>query len=265
MAEYRDYPGKGPFAFVVLNDGGAKRVERLLKETDWTGPLSKVDIINVNKEGRLLSELTGSLFLKYGGLIFIMASGIVLRVIAPHMKDKYSDPAIVVMDDQWRYCVSTLSGHEGGANWLCWQTAKLTGSIPVISTGTEANKTYTLGVGCRKGTGVDEIQRGVEQFLESHSLNPKDIRAAASVDIKKGEEGITRAFEALGIPLVYFSGQQINEFDGDFTPSEAAQRQLGIKGVSEPCALLAGRKSKIIVPKTIIGSITLALANEILY
>ncbi len=60
----------------------------------------------------------GELFSHYEGFIFIMASGIVVRTIAPHITDKYTDPAVVVVDDMGRFVISLLSGHEGGANNL---------------------------------------------------------------------------------------------------------------------------------------------------
>jgi cobalamin biosynthesis protein CbiG len=262
VTESMNSPVKGNLAFVVLNDQSEKKIKEALQKADWTGPLRDIEIVNISRERLKLSELCGNLFEEYGGLIFVMAMGIVIRVIAPHIRNKYDDPAVVVLDDKWRHAVSTLSGHEGGANWLCYQAAKLTGAQPVISTGTETNKSYTLGIGCRRGTKSEELKKAVEQFLKDQSLNLQNIRVAGTVDLKKSEEGITRAMEELKLPLVYFSGRQINEFDGEFTPSKAAQRQLKIKGVSEPCALLCGRSSRLVVPKTIIGRVTLALAEE---
>jgi len=57
-------------------------------------------------------------FKRYDGLIFIMASGIVVRSIAPFLKNKAEDPAVVVVDEKGRYVISLLSGHLGGANNL---------------------------------------------------------------------------------------------------------------------------------------------------
>ncbi len=61
-----------------------------------------------------LSDQIGELFSDYEGFILIMAAGIVVRMIAPYIKDKYTDPAVVVVDDVGRYVISMLSGHEGG-------------------------------------------------------------------------------------------------------------------------------------------------------
>ena len=70
-----------------------------------------------------LHQLVGKLFNDYDGIIFVMATGIVVRVIAPYIKNKYTDPAIVVVDDVGRYIISLLSGHEGGANLLAYKVA----------------------------------------------------------------------------------------------------------------------------------------------
>ncbi|HDY90459.1 MAG TPA: hypothetical protein ENH82_20355, partial [bacterium] len=54
-----------------------------------------------------------------------MASGIVVRIIAPYIKDKHTDPAVVVVDDVGRSVISLVSGHEGGANKLAHRVANI--------------------------------------------------------------------------------------------------------------------------------------------
>jgi cobalt-precorrin 5A hydrolase len=82
------------------------------------------------------------------------------------------------------------------------------------------------------------------------------------VDIKKDEHGMVRAFENLNVPLLFISSEQIRHFTGYTNLSEVAMKQLGLPGVSEPCALLAGRNTKLIMEKTIYGDVTIALALE---
>ena len=55
--------------------------------------------------------LTSDIFTKYDGLLFIMASGIAVRAVAPHVVSKASDPAVLVMDECGKHCISLLSGH----------------------------------------------------------------------------------------------------------------------------------------------------------
>jgi cobalt-precorrin 5A hydrolase len=90
----------------------------------------------------LLAEIYGS----YGGLVFLMATGIVVRMIAGHIKDKRHDPAVVVMDITARFAISLVSGHLGGANALARRLAEVTGATPVITTGTDVNETIAPDV-----------------------------------------------------------------------------------------------------------------------
>lgn len=84
-----------------------------------------------------LGELTTKIFSSYRQLIFIMAVGIVARVTAPHIRDKRTDPAVVVIDDGGKHAISFLSGHIGGANELTMQVASIIGAAPVITTATD--------------------------------------------------------------------------------------------------------------------------------
>jgi cobalt-precorrin 5A hydrolase len=88
---------------------------------------------------RLSSELTEK-FDQYRGHIFIMSTGIVVRLIAPLVEHKTQDPAVVVVDDGGHFAISLLSGHLGGANELARQTAEIIGAVPVITTATDVNQ-----------------------------------------------------------------------------------------------------------------------------
>ena len=87
-----------------------------------------------------MQPLLDRLWPDYGGFIFIMATGIVVRTIASLLQAKDRDPAVVVLDDAGRFAVSLLSGHIGGANALAKTCAELIGSIPVITTATDVNE-----------------------------------------------------------------------------------------------------------------------------
>lgn len=84
-------------------------------------------------------DIVEKLFSSYENLVFVMAVGIVVRAIAPFLKDKSEDPAVVVMDEGMNYAVSLLSGHVGGANELARSLARNSGSIAVVTTATDIN------------------------------------------------------------------------------------------------------------------------------
>jgi cobalt-precorrin 5A hydrolase len=85
-----------------------------------------------------LKELVRRLWPETDGFVFIMATGIVVRMIAPLLEAKDKDPAVVVMDDAGRFSISLLSGHLGGANGLAGRCAFITGAREVITTATDA-------------------------------------------------------------------------------------------------------------------------------
>lgn len=84
-----------------------------------------------------LKTLTGKLFSKMDALIFVMASGIAVRMIAPYLRRKDTDPAVLVLDDQGRWVIPLLSGHLGGANALAHELAVSLGAQAVVTTATD--------------------------------------------------------------------------------------------------------------------------------
>ncbi len=86
----------------------------------------------------------GELFRTNEALVCIFSLGAVIRLIAPHMKDKKTDPAVVVIDDTGKFAISTLSGHLGGANQLTEDIAKVLNASAVITTAADVNKTIAV-------------------------------------------------------------------------------------------------------------------------
>lgn len=91
-----------------------------------------------------IGKVVEDCFTSYDGILFIGAAGIAVRCIAPYIKSKFTDPAVVVMDERGKYCISLLSGHIGGANGMTKQIASITGAIPVITTATDINDCFAI-------------------------------------------------------------------------------------------------------------------------
>ena len=102
------------------------------------------------------SAKAAELFGKFDGLVCLFSLGAVIRLIAPCLKDKKTDPAVIVIDDKANFAISALSGHLGGANELTEEIAKKLGSIPVITTAADVNKTIPVDlVGKEFGWKID--------------------------------------------------------------------------------------------------------------
>lgn len=87
-----------------------------------------------------ISELTAKIFNSYDAIIFVCAVGIVVRTVATHIKNKLTDPAVIVIDEKGKFVISLLSGHIGGANLLSKEIAKFIKGTPVITTATDVNE-----------------------------------------------------------------------------------------------------------------------------
>ena len=99
----------------------------------------------------------GDLFKTHEALICIFSLGAVIRLVSPHMKDKKTDPAVVVIDDTGKFVISTLSGHLGGANQLTEDIAKVLDATSVITTAADVNKTIAVDlVGKEFGWKIDD-------------------------------------------------------------------------------------------------------------
>lgn len=235
----------------VNNDG--EQIARKLK-----ADFKNCAVIRLQKgETKKLEKI----FNEHDGLIFISALGIVVRLISRLIKNKLTDPAVVCVDTAGRSAISVLSGHEGGANALTYLVAGYLGAQPIITTGTEAHKKIVLGIGCRRGISTDKVKKAILSTLKKTRLTFDKIRLAATIDLKKNETGLIKACGELGLPLVFIPKEDIANFKS-ISPSEVVKRNIGLDGVCEPVAILAGKKAKLICQKQIINGVTVAVARE---
>ena len=162
-------------AIISVSDKGQKLSSDLKEKLDNDSTIIKCDLYhkNVKKYLRLA-------FYEYDAIIAIMASGILIRSIAPIIESKVTDPAILNIDDNGNFVISTLSGHLGGANELTNKIAELIGATPVITTSTDVNKKLGIDVLARdlylSIDNKDEILFFNKSILEgreiSFTLNP---------------------------------------------------------------------------------------------
>lgn len=137
-----------------------------------------------------IKELTMRLFGEFDALIFVCACGIAVRAIAPHIKSKTTDPAVVVVDDSGKFAIPILSGHIGGANSLARIIAVYIGAEPVITTATDIRGKFSPDL-----------------FAKANNLILDDLQAAKEVAaaVLRGDSvAVTGAFPMINIPRDVF-------------------------------------------------------------
>ena len=99
-------------------------------------------------------------------IIFIGALGICVRMIAPMVNDKYSDPAVICVDSVGRNAIAVLSGHVGGANRLCEEVAHIIGARPVVTTQSDNAGVWKLDIlGKCMGWATDATRAEMNQAI----------------------------------------------------------------------------------------------------
>jgi cobalt-precorrin 5A hydrolase len=246
-------------------------------------------------------------------IVAVMSAGIVVRQIAPLLRDKWNDPAVVVVSPDLAYAIPVLGGHHG-ANTLAQELSAL-GIIPVITTATETvgrqsvesiagrqgctivNRdstrsvnaamldgdvkvhavagpaiviagprvsllvragTYTVGIGCRKGTGKDEVIAAIRSACAASGIDPGDVQVYATTAKKFNETGLVDAVSALSANLIFLDDDTINA-QAAVSPSKA--KRLGLSGVAEPCALAVAQHKELVMKKNVYGRVTVAIAR----
>lgn len=289
-----------------------------------------------------LQAWTEKAFHDSDAIIFVGAVGIAVRAIAPFVKTKVADPAIIVLDEKGMYSIPLLSGHIGGANSLAKIIAEMTGAEAVITTATDINgkfsvdsfaeersmyissmscakdvsayilekgsvgfksdfpvdgnlpngliyaedgdigvhitssdlkgpfcktlnlipKTIIVGLGCRKDTPAEKIEELVIKVLKSNELSIHSVKAAASIDLKMNEPGILSFCKKYGLDASFFSKEELEGVEGDFSDSSFVKSITGVGNVCERAAIKASDNGSLIQKKVAEDGVTVALASE---
>ena len=143
-------------AIVSVSDKGKNLAITIKEKLDNDSTIIKADLFHKNVKKYLKIA-----FYEYDAVIAVMASGILIRSIAPYIESKTSDPAVLNIDDNGNFVISTLSGHLGGANSLTNKIAQLIGATPVITTSSDINNRL----------GIDVLARDLHLSID----RPKEI------------------------------------------------------------------------------------------
>ena len=321
---------KQPIYILYFTQSGARLAEivrsKLEPKTSVTGSFGK----------GCLQAWTQEHFRKGNVLVYIGACGIAVRAIAPFLKGKDTDPAVIVMDEKGQNVIPILSGHLGGANAWAQKLSQITGGQAVLTTATDVNGLFSVdvfaavndlsiddlgkaasfsaqllrekaarliipdryadmislageapselkvqyasetepsgaadagtvlvspdqtaegapmqliprciivGMGCRRGKSYEQLKAFAVETLEELGLRRESVAALASIDVKKEEPGLVTLAADLGVPLLTFSAEQLEEtkLSGwTFTESDRVREHVGTGNVCERAAAAAG-------------------------
>ena len=141
-----------------------------------------------------LGEFVKEIFGEVDAIIAVMAAGIIVRAIAPCLKSKLTDPAVVCVDVSGRFAISLLSGHYGGANELARIIARETGATPVITTASDVMGKVS----------VDEVAR----LLNFKIQNPESLVGVNSA-LVNGKRVVLVVVSDVQLPTNLISGYEV--------------------------------------------------------
>jgi cobalt-precorrin 5A hydrolase len=123
-------------------------------------------------------------------------------------------------------------------------------------------RTLALGIGCNRGTSLEEIQAFLDQMLAQRGLSRSSIFILGTTEVKQDEPGILSLARVLGLGIEFYDKTSLNSVTTIENPSKMVEKHLGVKSVCEAAAILASNNGDLIVPKMKQGNVTLAVARK---
>ncbi|MBI5143610.1 MAG: cobalamin biosynthesis protein, partial [Candidatus Omnitrophica bacterium] len=117
-------------------------------------------------------------------------------------------------------------------------------------------------IGTRRGIGTKAVKEAIREAIDRIGARLDQIRLVSTIDLKKDESGLIEACGDLELPISFISKDRIKNFKGNIARSKIVKRHIGLDGVCEPCALLAGRRASLVLNKVTQNGVAIALARE---
>jgi cobalt-precorrin 5A hydrolase len=155
------------FAVYAITRHGIGIATRLIEKLPDADVLVSEKLMALAPPGALpmalpMGPVLARTFPAYDCHVFIISVGAVVRMIAPLLKDKKVDPAVVCVDDDARFSICVLSGHVGRGNTFTGRVADVLGAQPVITTASDVRGTLTVDIlGRELGWTLDDPDRNV--------------------------------------------------------------------------------------------------------
>lgn len=173
-------------AIIALTEGGRQLAAEL------AGRLENAEHL-APPAGRKVASTIASAWSDYDALVCIMAAGIVVRAIAPLVRDKFSDPCVIVMDEEGQHAISLLGGHLGGGNALAGRIAELTGGKAVITTASDTRGLVAIDLWARD----QRLYADRQTLLAAAAIlvNRDELRLFSEVEVHSLPPGLILAEE----------------------------------------------------------------------
>ena len=121
-------------------------------------------------------------------------------------------------------------------------------------------KICALGMGCRKGQLYEPVEQLVWEVVDRYKLDKRAFLCLASIDLKKDEACFKKLADALGIPFICYTAEELNAVKGEFTPSSFVKEITGVDNVCERSAMKAAASDRLLMKKLPMHGVTAALA-----
>lgn len=120
-------------------------------------------------------------------------------------------------------------------------------------------KSLAIGLGCNRGTSVEEIEQVIEKTLLELRCSIRSVKAVCTIDLKKDEEGLLEVVSKHGWEFVYYTPQELNEIEIE-APSDTVYKYTGAYGVSEPAVKRYSQADSLLLTKKKSGNVTISVA-----
>jgi len=173
--------------------------------------VNSADIMGYEK----MTIAVASAFSAYDALVFCTSVGIAVRMLAPHVKSKLTDPAVVVVDEQAVHAISLLSGHVGGGNDLTLRVAGVLGAEPVITTATDVNNTLAPDALAAR-LGLRPLHKEQIQVINSSLLTGRKPVYWVDKELKNAEYWL-KVLSAEGISVAVCQAESLLQQEQELT------------------------------------------------
>jgi len=254
-----DAPQQRAIKIIALTDQGLQLAEKL------DSVLSNSELLF---KPQPFAEKVQQAFVAGGALVFICATGIVMRTLAPVIKDKHNDPPVLVMDELGQFVIPLLSGHEGGANeWAAQLANELEAKCVLTTANAYLKPVYTVGMGCERDCPKEYLSELLNACLEQAGLKIEQIESFHSIDIKHDERALIELAAGCSKPYQTWAVKELAKMEHLLSVrSEYVFETVGVYGVAESAALygaydLSTKEPELVLAKQKNAKATCAIAR----